>query len=48
MKCTSCGKENTNNVKFPCPKCGKEILRCDKCRSLSVKYNCNKCGYIGS
>ncbi|MBT3642671.1 RNA-binding protein [archaeon] len=47
MECTSCSKETTKSVKFPCPKCGKQILRCDKCRSLSIEYKCNNCEYVG-
>ena len=30
-----------------CPKCREEILRCDKCRSLSIEYKCPKCEYKG-
>ncbi|NPE29621.1 RNA-binding protein [Methanococcoides sp. SA1] len=47
MKCTSCNKETTKIVKFPCAKCKNEILRCDKCRSLSIEYKCTKCGHKG-
>jgi len=47
MKCISCNKETPKSVKFPCPKCGEEILRCDKCRKLSIEYKCPKCGYVG-
>jgi len=36
MKCTSCEKETSKSVRFPCPKCKTQISRCDKCRSLSV------------
>ncbi len=46
-KCVSCDKSSNDGVKFPCPKCGAEIFRCKKCRSLSVKYVCPICGYIG-
>ncbi len=46
MECISCGKETADGVKFPCPKCGKDIFRCNKCRTLSIEYKC-KCGYQG-
>ena len=45
--CTSCGKNASDVVKFPCPKCGKEIIRCNKCRALSIKYSCPDCGFVG-
>jgi Zn-ribbon RNA-binding protein len=45
--CTGCGKKVTDGVKFPCPKCGVDIRRCERCRNLSVEYVCPKCGYIG-
>ena len=47
MKCISCEKETTGSVKFPCPKCSKELMRCDKCRTLSIEYKCPKCEYQG-
>ncbi|MBT6689947.1 RNA-binding protein [archaeon] len=47
MKCSSCDKETTKIVKFPCPKCNNEILRCDKCRTLSIEYKCPKCQHQG-
>ena len=47
MKCISCSKETSKIVRFPCPGCGEEILRCDKCRGLSIEYKCPKCGYKG-
>ena len=37
MKCISCNKETSKIVKFPCPGCKEELLRCDKCRSLSIE-----------
>lgn len=46
MKCTSCKKETTEGVLFPCPECKEEVFRCSKCRALSIEYNC-KCGYKG-
>ena len=47
MKCISCNKETEKIVKFPCPKCGHELIRCDKCRGLSIEYKCPKCGFVG-
>lgn len=46
-KCVSCDKAGLDGVKFPCPSCGKEILRCKKCRNLSIDYKCPSCGFIG-
>lgn len=46
-KCVSCDKSGVDGVKFPCPKCGFEMFRCKKCRSLSIDYVCPKCGYFG-
>ena len=47
MKCISCKTESQNSVKFPCPKCKKELKRCGKCRSLSIEYECSNCGHKG-
>ena len=46
VNCTSCSKETHESVKFPCPGCGNEVLRCDKCRNLSIDFEC-KCGHTG-
>ena len=49
-KCISCGKSIVNDpsaVKFPCPNCGYEIVRCGKCRKEGIKYICPKCGFEG-
>ncbi|MFH0711590.1 MAG: zinc finger domain-containing protein [archaeon] len=46
-KCISCDRKTSNSVKLPCPKCSKEIFRCDKCRNLSIEYKCKKCGHEG-
>jgi len=46
-KCISCDKKSLDSVKFHCPKCKNEIMRCNKCRSLSIDYVCPKCGYRG-
>ncbi|MBT7705940.1 RNA-binding protein [archaeon] len=46
-KCISCEKQDTNSVKFPCPGCGVQLMRCHKCRGLSIEYTCIKCGYKG-
>lgn len=45
--CISCGRNTPDVVKFECPKCKAEIVRCSKCRSLSVKYKCPDCGFVG-
>ncbi len=34
-------------VVFPCPKCGKPIWRCAKCRKMGVPYKCPHCGFEG-
>ncbi|MBU3924043.1 MAG: RNA-binding protein [Nanoarchaeota archaeon] len=47
MKCITCNKETSKAVNFPCPKCSKEISRCDKCRRLSIEYKCTKCQHEG-
>ena len=44
-ECISCGSRICA-VKFPCPKCKKEIGRCEKCRKISIEYKCD-CGYVG-
>ena len=47
MECTSCGKELGEKASvFPCPKCGKRIMRCKNCRKLNIKYKC-ECGFVG-
>ena len=48
--CTSCKKRITNDpgtVKFKCPECGTEIVRCSHCREVAAKYKCPKCGFEG-
>jgi Zn-ribbon RNA-binding protein len=47
MKCISCDKKTVQIVKFPCPICKTEIVRCDKCRKLSISYKCLKCEHKG-
>lgn len=48
MKCTTCGKETNDYVKFKCPNCGEtEIIRCKSCRVLGRHYKCEKCEFIG-
>jgi len=46
-KCVSCNKEVDNFVKFKCPECGSDIIRCQHCRALDIDYKCSKCGFIG-
>jgi predicted RNA-binding Zn-ribbon protein involved in translation (DUF1610 family) len=49
--CASCKRPfvpGEYGVEFPCPNCGKVIIRrCKKCRKLGVKYECPACGFIG-
>ncbi|MEM2954696.1 MAG: zinc finger domain-containing protein [Candidatus Nanoarchaeia archaeon] len=47
--CISCKKEATNDkskVRFPCPQCNAEIIRCGECKKKVVKYKC-ACGFEG-
>jgi hypothetical protein len=48
-RCTSCNTEVTDDfTKFKCPSCGKEdIIRCNRCKSISKQYKCPNCGFIG-
>ncbi|MBR9690815.1 RNA-binding protein [Candidatus Woesearchaeota archaeon] len=49
--CSSCKKDvsnDTGNVSFKCPKCGKEdIIRCTHCRDIAAKYVCHSCKFEG-
>jgi len=45
--CVSCSKENDKYVKFKCPRCGAEIIRCEKCRALEIDYKCPNCDFAG-
>lgn len=49
--CTSCKKDisnDTGNVNFNCPSCGKtQITRCRHCREIAAKYKCVECGFEG-
>ncbi|MEM4367216.1 MAG: zinc finger domain-containing protein [Candidatus Anstonellales archaeon] len=45
-RCISCGKTTINFVSFPCPECGKDIIRCKDCRLNKVIYN-HSCGFVG-
>ncbi|MHC1598621.1 MAG: zinc finger domain-containing protein [Candidatus Methanofastidiosia archaeon] len=50
MECTSCKRKITPKekmVKFPCPECEMEIIRCEKCRVLGNKYKCPGCEFEG-
>jgi predicted RNA-binding Zn-ribbon protein involved in translation (DUF1610 family) len=49
VKCTSCNTEVLQDfTRFKCPNCGKsEIVRCNRCKSLSKTYKCPECGFIG-
>lgn len=50
-RCASCGKRigaEQNWVTFPCPQCAEtDIVRCEKCKTLSNSYTCVKCGFEG-
>lgn len=50
-QCISCKvslTNNTGNVTFPCPGCGKyQITRCRHCREVVAKYACPECGFEG-
>jgi predicted RNA-binding Zn-ribbon protein involved in translation (DUF1610 family) len=45
--CISCNKDNKDYVKFKCPKCNAEIVRCENCRALEIDYQCKKCDFKG-
>ncbi|MFA4946837.1 MAG: zinc finger domain-containing protein [Candidatus Micrarchaeia archaeon] len=47
MACISCGRDSTDNVKFPCPECGAKLERCASCRRNENAYACPKCGFEG-
>ncbi|MCL4375489.1 RNA-binding protein [Candidatus Marsarchaeota archaeon] len=44
--CISCGKLSNQYVKFKCPACEEEIIRCYNCRETHIKYK-SKCGFEG-
>ncbi len=44
--CISCGREVKDFVEFPCPNCGKMIIRCNICRENKNPYRC-ECGFEG-
>ena len=49
VMCITCGAyilPKSNATKFPCPECGKIIVRCARCRELARKYTC-ECGFTG-
>ncbi|MBD3389346.1 RNA-binding protein [Candidatus Micrarchaeota archaeon] len=45
-RCSICGKLTKDFAEFPCPECGKPIVRCDQCRKTRNKYVC-ECGFEG-
>ncbi|PSQ24325.1 RNA-binding protein [Halobacteriales archaeon QS_8_65_32] len=49
QQCISCGIDvsGTNAARFACPKCGRRIARCAKCRKQSNNYECSDCGFRG-
>ncbi len=49
VQCTSCNAPlaEAGATRFPCPKCGHEIRRCNRCRKQSVPYICPQCGFRG-
>ncbi|ADP77380.1 Zn-ribbon RNA-binding protein involved in translation protein [Methanothermus fervidus DSM 2088] len=49
VRCISCKREiplGEKYVKFECPLCNEEIVRCEKCRTFGNVYRC-KCGFEG-
>lgn len=48
-KCVSCKKQVEKYVKFKCPECETEIIRCQHCRSLDIRYRCpnKECKFEG-
>ncbi len=49
-KCMSTKKSISNDigsVVFPCPGCGKSIVRSSDARKNVVKYVCSACGFVG-
>jgi len=50
VKSTATGASVVNDagsVSFPCPKCGKTIVRTKSERQNVVRYTCPKCGFTG-
>jgi predicted RNA-binding Zn-ribbon protein involved in translation (DUF1610 family) len=48
MRCVSCNKEVTNDyVRFKCPGCKRELVRCNHCREIAATYKCPHCGFEG-
>ncbi|MGC9148925.1 MAG: zinc finger domain-containing protein [Sulfolobales archaeon] len=49
--CTSCKRiiaPHEKSVSFPCPNCGKYVIRrCYRCRTSGVPYRCPVCGFEG-
>lgn len=49
--CDSCHRPmepREYGVEFPCPNCGKVIIRrCKRCRKMNVEYTCPNCGFRG-
>lgn len=48
MKCVSCKKEVTDDyVRFKCPNCKREMIRCLDCKKKAIPYKCPECGFMG-
>ncbi len=48
LRCVSCHREVSDDfVRFKCPKCGHEIIRCIECRERAVPWVCPNCGFEG-
>ncbi len=50
LECLSCKIKiagASEIARFPCPKCGAEIIRCGKCRRIVAQFTCSKCGFVG-
>ena len=50
IMCNGCGSSIAAGepaVKFVCPSCGKDVVRCSKCKITSNNYTCPSCGFVG-
>ncbi|MCD6414946.1 MAG: DUF1610 domain-containing protein [Candidatus Diapherotrites archaeon] len=48
LRCISCNREVADDyVRFKCPSCKKEIIRCQDCRTNAIRYKCPECGFEG-
>lgn len=48
VKCVSCNREVTDDyVRFKCPGCKRELIRCMECRNNVTSYKCPECALEG-